>query len=123
MTLISALVNKFLVSVGAADVAATESSSVTFFVFFAITMIVSGILTIVKKRPVIGKYESYTPASVARAALPLGIGEIVLGILDIIIGVIRLDRLPVVLIGAAAAAALAAFIVIETLGNKKLVKA
>lgn len=122
MTLITLLVNKFLTLVGATDVASTPSSTVTLFAILAIASTVTGLLTIANRRPVLSKYDKYTDESVKNASTLLGIGDLVLAVLHVVIGVLTLETVPVMIVSIAAGIVFAAFVATNTMANRKLVK-
>ncbi len=122
MTLVTLIVNKFLTLLGATEVASTASSTVSLFAILAIASTVTGMMTIANRRPVLSKYKKYTDESLENASLLLGLSDLALAVLHVIIGVLTLEAVPTVIVSVAAGAVLAAFIVIDTLANKKLVK-
>ena len=91
MTLISTLVNKFMILIGLSDEELLKSNSIDLFAVLALIMFVIGIMTIVRNRPVTNSYNKYTTESLLKAAKLIGLSNIVLGVFDIVVGVIKME--------------------------------
>lgn len=124
MTLISMLVNKLLNLIGLKDLAATnvERSTQILFIILALISVIGGCYMIVKKRPMRNKYAEYTPESVAKASLLLGVSDILIGIFNVFVGVLRLDTVPNIIIYIGSALFLVLGSVVSVMATKKLEK-
>lgn len=122
MTLISLLINKLLNLIGLKELAAVESSSVILFIIFTLISVIGGCYLIIKKHPIRNRYAEYTPESVAKASLMLGISDILVGVFNIFVGVLKLDTMPNIIIYVGSAFFLALSSVISVMATKKLEK-